>query len=145
MTHEQLTAMVAQLLGGIVSMAKGQQSACFGDAGARQAWNEAVNEFTALEETFKRQRTDLAPVPDTNHIPILPDVLTEQAIIDWFTRMQQAGLLFHPEDNPYEITGVFTHMRLFSDTEAELLREYMARINKASLGNPCALALRVLF
>jgi hypothetical protein len=56
-----------------------------------------------------------------SRIPRLHDTTFDGALL-WFSEMQCANLLFHPEDDPAEIIRISNGERLFTDEEVDELR-----------------------
>lgn len=46
----------------------------------------------------------------------------------WFRKMQECGLLFHPDDDPSDIVRIDTGGRTFNDSEATILRGILAKM-----------------
>lgn len=56
-----------------------------------------------------------------SRIPMLRDPTFDGALL-WFSEMQCSNLLFHPEDDPADITRISNGERLFTDIEVQELR-----------------------
>lgn len=61
-----------------------------------------------------------------SRIPELMDD-SESAMFLWWRQMAMAGLAFHPDDDPYDITGCRTGDRVFTDDEAFEVSQIVAR------------------
>lgn len=59
---------------------------------------------------------------------------TFSAAQEWFTSMQKAGLLFHPDDDPQDIVLIATNKAVFSTAEVTEVRGVMRQLFD-SLGN----------
>lgn len=56
-----------------------------------------------------------------------PAGMTPEDACGWFAAMRDAGLLFHPEDDPADIVRIESGEPLFTDTEVEELRAILER------------------
>lgn len=45
---------------------------------------------------------------------------------DWFQKLQDRGLLFHPDDDPADIVRIVSGERTFTDVEAVTIRSLLA-------------------
>lgn len=61
-----------------------------------------------------------------SRIPELMDD-SDSALFLWWKQMATAGLAFHPDDDPYDITGCRTGDRVFTDDEAFEVSQIVAR------------------
>ena len=68
-----------------------------------------------------------------SRIPKLKDH-TFSAAQEWFTAMQKADLLFHPDDDPQDIVLIATNKPIFSTAEVTAVREIMGQLFE-SFGN----------
>lgn len=59
----------------------------------------------------------------------LHDTTFDGALL-WFSEMQCANLLFHPEDDPAEIIRISSGKRLFSDEEVQELRALLNELEE---------------
>lgn len=53
------------------------------------------------------------------------DAASPDGMLFWFAEMSVRGLLFHPEEDPAEITCIETGERIFTDTEADSVRRIL--------------------
>lgn len=62
--------------------------------------------------------------------PRIPTLINDslQAMSDWFSAMYAEGILFHPDDHPDEICWIDDDERVFTDIEASLLKDTIARL-----------------
>jgi hypothetical protein len=65
-----------------------------------------------------------------SRIPKLNDTTFDGALM-WFAELQTGNLLFHPEDDPADITRISNGERFFSDREVQELRFVMAELERA--------------
>ncbi|WP_324731254.1 hypothetical protein [Pseudomonas paeninsulae] len=50
---------------------------------------------------------------------------------EWFAAMQEAGLLFHPDDDPQDISLIATNEPLFTTAEVTAVRAIMIQLFEA--------------
>lgn len=62
-----------------------------------------------------------------SRIPILQEK-TFVAAQQWFAKMQQAQMLFHPDDDPQKIVSIVTSAPVFTGTEVIAVRAIMAQL-----------------
>lgn len=72
------------------------------------------------------------------------NVTDYQSMVDWFQKLADADLLFHPEDDPATIIRGIEGQRTFTDEEADELREHIAMLNETFGERVCGAALQVL-
>ena len=66
----------------------------------------------------------------TSRIP-KPTEFSFDGARQWFTALQSADLLFHPEDDPADIVRIIDGSRTFADEEADEIRDQMAELEAA--------------
>lgn len=59
-----------------------------------------------------------------NRVPVCVDFTFKEMRL-WFAELAEAGLLFHPDDDPCEVASIVDGSRTFSDAEVRKLRKLL--------------------
>ena len=95
-------------------------------------------------KTTAYNMTEAQPFDAPNRIPHLNlrQRLTPWAIDQWIIRLWQADLLYHFDDDPYDVgnSDGYKWVRTFTDTEAATLVNYLAAVRDVENYDPFDIA-----